>query len=227
MKVTIVNDTASPRLRELIAQATDRIGLNRSIGEEAAKDTRTYIKGIATSRHKTAERLGAKPTGDLARTAERVTSERTAEAAVVVVPRFIFRRAFESFWITPKNAQFLTIPASKISYGRRAYELRRAGWQLFQPIRKGTKAIANRTGWWRKYLPKGMRKLGSARRTALFSKSDRRPVLMGTRSDQTKPVLLYALRSTVFQKQDRTLLPSDRAFYEAAERGTILHLLTQ
>ncbi len=118
-------DEATPILRSLIAGLEDPTGLHAEIAAEAEALTRDYIRSIAPSRHKTAESLGAKPTGYLERAAEGVTSRGESDAAVVALGGDVagFARAFGDVTITPKKSKYLTIPAKAAAYGKRAGEI--------------------------------------------------------------------------------------------------------
>jgi hypothetical protein len=107
-------------LGRLRAALTDGTSLHRSIGSYAEQITRQHLTVLAGTRHDTARRLGASPTGHLARAAESVTSRGTQDAAIVTVVSPGISRAFGDLTITPKSGKFLTIPATAESYGRRA-----------------------------------------------------------------------------------------------------------
>lgn len=92
-----------------------------------------HIRREATARHRTATRLGVRPTGHLAKGAARITSHATASAAYVLVPIAGISRAFRDLVITPVNASALTIPVAAASYGHRVRELARMGWRIFRP----------------------------------------------------------------------------------------------
>lgn len=225
MNGAVVNtDLATPALLAVIDRLGNTTNLNRQIADGISNLTRSYIASIAVGRHKTAARLGAKPTGALAATVFRISRNFDSTAAWVEVPRFIFRRAFESYWIRPINGRFLTLATNAASYGRRVAELRREGWQIWRPIKKGAKAAGNRTGGAeRRYLDKvdpRRRQSKTTRRTAFFSEANKLPFLIGKKNKSDKPVLLYALKLAVWHDQDRTLLPSDESFIADARRVT-------
>lgn len=117
------------RTKDAIAQVarvrsalTDRRGLHAEIAGEGERLTRSYLRGL--SRHKTAERLGAEPTQHLAAAARGVESESDGIAARVLIPRSSgLYRAFTDFLIRPGSGKtYLTIPADRRTYGRRAGE---------------------------------------------------------------------------------------------------------
>jgi len=120
-----ISDGATPVLDGLIEALEDGKGLHSAIAAEAEVLTRDYILSIAPSRHKTAERLGATPTGYLERAAEGVTSRGEEDQAVLILGGDVggFARAFGDVTITPKKGKYLTIPNKAAAYGKRAGEI--------------------------------------------------------------------------------------------------------
>jgi hypothetical protein len=120
-----VDDAATPILTQLRAGLEDARALHEAIGAEAEILTRDHIGKAAPSRHKTAQRLGAEPTGYYERTAEGVTSRGDDDAAVVVIggDNAIFARVFGPVTVKPRTKKFLTVPAKAAAYGKRAGEI--------------------------------------------------------------------------------------------------------
>lgn len=205
----VTTDLASAAVLAII----DRMGNTRALNERVATGikavTRAHILKEAPLRHRTAKALGAKPTRAYADTARRVTAAHDAKGAEIEVPRFIFRRAFESFTIRPVRANLLTIATHAASYGRRVGDVRRRGWTIFQPAKRGAHANASRID----RRDKGGR---INRRRKQYKAQDKAPYLLGIRRKGDKPTLLYVLKTSVLQRQDRTLLPSDEDFLNAA-----------
>ena len=85
---------------------------------------REYVQREAETRHATAERLGAQPTGHLTRAANQIDAEAGREEITLKFPRTTgLQRAFGNLTILPGSGrQYLTVPAHKDSYGRRAGE---------------------------------------------------------------------------------------------------------
>ena len=156
-------------------------------GNAVSKLINDHLKRIAPTRHGTAERLGATPTGHLER---RTTFASDESSATVTIPIPGISRAFRSLVITPRKARSLTIPLNAISYGKRAGEVRRIGWTLFRPAAKGS------------------------HKNAQGGFSEYQDLLMGSKDGETMP--LYLLRKRATQGQDRTLLPSDAAISRTA-----------
>lgn len=157
-------------------------------GEAVQTLINRYLKHVvAPTHHKTADRLGATPTGHYEPPSR---FHATLSYAEIIIPIPGISRAFKSLAITPKKAPFLTLPLSAVAYGKRAAEVRRIGWMLFRPAAKGAHKMES-------------------------GKFDRyQDILMGSKDGETIP--LYLLRKRVEQPQDRSLLPSDAAISQAA-----------
>ncbi|MEO7933208.1 MAG: hypothetical protein ABIT76_08635 [Chthoniobacterales bacterium] len=100
---------------------------------EVQEVTRIHLRDIASTRHATAQRLGASPTGHLAQAAEKVagaaiTADENEAALVFNHPGL--SRAFRDVTITPTKSKALTIPIAAVAYGRRAGEF--AGLFLYK-----------------------------------------------------------------------------------------------
>lgn len=147
-----------------------------------------YLKNVvAPTHHRTADNLGATPTGHYE---ARTTFSADSSSATVTIPIPGISKAFKNLTITPKNAPFLTLPLNAVAYGKRAGEVRRLGWMIFRPAAKGAHRMES-------------------------GKFDRyQDVLLGTKDGETIP--LYLLKKRVNQKQDRSLLPSDAAISQTA-----------
>lgn len=125
LKVNIqIDDTATPILAELHRELTDRAPLNRYIAAAAEAGTRLHIRSAAGSRHTTAQRLGATPTGYLTKRAELVESSATAAEAVVTVTGAIFARVSKSITVRPRTRKMLAIPIRAESYAKRPGEFK-------------------------------------------------------------------------------------------------------
>lgn len=114
-----------PFTRKVFAGLTgDRTGVNSFIATTCEQLTREHVRGQVSSRHRTAEKLGARPTGHLLRAAESIDSSANHQGAEVSWPRNTgLQRAFRPLIIRPKKPDgFLTIPIDAASYGRRARE---------------------------------------------------------------------------------------------------------
>ncbi|MEM1083224.1 MAG: hypothetical protein AAGI48_03810 [Verrucomicrobiota bacterium] len=121
-----VDGTAGAGVLQRIRKGLEKRGdLNQRIAGDAEGLTRAYLERISRTRHATAQRLGARPTGHLAKAARRVESTADDQEAAVLIPADTgLRRAFVGFDnIVPRNgSKYLTIPAHPLTYGRRAGE---------------------------------------------------------------------------------------------------------
>lgn len=163
-----------------------------AVGNAVSKLINDHLKRIAPTHHKTAERLGATPTGHLE---PRTSFASDESSATVIIPIPGINRAFKDLSIAPKNAPYLTLPISSVSYGKRAATVRGLGYMIFRPAAKG--AHKNAQGVFSAY----------------------QDLLMGTKDGETIP--LYLLKKRVDQKQDPTLLPTQDEIGTTAARSMI------
>lgn len=119
-----------------------------------------YIFRRSLERHKTAEKFGAKPTGILefisggrgtaaSKGGGRIYARGNADSRSIFISGVPFiQKAFRALFITPKKAKALTIPLSKIAFGKRVKDLRASGWNIFRPVGKnvlmGTKTARSK-----------------------------------------------------------------------------------
>lgn len=180
-----IADDVGPRLVQFINGLKSREGLHQSIGVRAGGLVKSHLIGLSQSRHKTAEALGASPTGHLGRAAESVSHEGNADGATVSVTSPGFSRVEKDLQIRPVNGNWLTIPLNRLAYGQRVRETERAlQVKLFRPGPKGAKKN-----------------------------------VLAARGPQGELTIFYALSKSVTLKRDRTLLPTDDEFRDAAIEG--------
>ena len=183
------DDQVIKMLARLRTKLTDKTALHKSIGTWAESATRDHLIQEAQARHKTANRLGARPSGHLEPHGDVVNSKLSnADAAIVSINIPGIRRAFGDLTITAKSGKWLTIPANAEAYNRRA--------RTFNDLRVA-------------FFGKGRMALVKAEQSSL---SDRKE--SGGRSE-----VYYWLKKSVTQKQDRALLPPDDDFATAAVQG--------
>lgn len=99
---------------------------------------RDHLMRIIPSRHMSAHRLGATPTGHIEKGARATHFTASANGAEVIIPIAGLSRAFKPLTIAPRTANALTLPVSSHSYGKRVGELRANGWSIFRPKGKDT-----------------------------------------------------------------------------------------
>jgi hypothetical protein len=120
LSVDVVN-RVSPAIQAVTRELTDLRGLHNAMGYAARTLTRNHLIELAGSRHDTANRLGAKPSGHWAQAAEDTTFESDANSATVTIAHPGIGRAMHDVTITPGSGKkFLTIPLIAQAYDLRA-----------------------------------------------------------------------------------------------------------
>jgi hypothetical protein len=111
-------DDADFRLQAVSRALANREPLHAKMATTATDFTREFLVG--TPRHRTAERLGATPTGFRAKNARAIQPDWDIEAAILRIPRSTgLARAFGDVVIEPKSGRkYLTIPDHAETYGR-------------------------------------------------------------------------------------------------------------
>lgn len=139
----------TPFLHELLEtlQLGEQRGFLEDVGSAFEALTSEHITRASATRHKTAYKLGAKPTGYLERLAGAVESSPAAGGGGVRLrlQGEIFKRAFGEVQVTAQEAEMLTIPWHEEAYGRRArefdnlfvYQSKRGQAFLARPAGKG------------------------------------------------------------------------------------------
>lgn len=125
IRLDLQMDGLSPEeLRALSETLADPAELHAQIAGDAEAFMKAVGPGIAAGNHRTAQRLGANPTGHLAAAYQAIESESDATGAALLIPRASrLRAAFGPYTLQPKSSKYLTIPTHRESYGRRAREL--------------------------------------------------------------------------------------------------------
>lgn len=119
-----ITDTAGPMLTRIRTGLAARGPLHSKI----AGDAEAYLKRTgatkARTQHRSAERLGATPTKHLEKAYQAIEGTATADSALLSMPRASrLRAAFSEYVSRPGSGKkYLTIPAHKDAYGRRAGE---------------------------------------------------------------------------------------------------------
>ena len=182
-------------------------GLNGHVGAYVTEKLKDFLDEMSVSRHKTADRLGARPTHYLEYASGRSGPGRQTtelgkvdakEINIVIRNTPGLKRAWGPLNITPRKARALTIPLAKESYGKSVAEFEREGHVLFRPEKKNgekSNVLAETVSVKRK----GRRKKGES-----ATVTEIRP--------------MYALVKRVRVPQDRGLLPTkDKFLLWAAE----------
>ena len=110
----------------------------RVLSEAAVKGLfvhiREWLRRYASTHHASAGRLNATPTRILEQAASTMKWRADENGGAVSVAAPGIRRALRSTTIRPTaGKEFLTIPMVAFAYGRRVYEVRRDGHELFRP----------------------------------------------------------------------------------------------
>lgn len=129
----------------------ERSELHREIAAEVSETVRDHLRDYALSHHDTANRLGARPTGNLEDA--RVDASSGPDGATVTVAALGIRRALGPLEIRPRNKQALTIPVAAIAYGRSVDYLRTHGIDVFRPKGKNYLAMSDGKGKDAKLVP--------------------------------------------------------------------------
>ena len=135
---------STPQLDGLVKRLSpaQRPELNREIAAEVGETVRDHLRDYALSHHRTANRLGARPTGNLEDA--KVEAMGGATGATVTVAALGIRRALGPLEIRPKGKSALTIPVAAIAYGRSVGYLKARGVEIFRP--KGKNYLATTEG---------------------------------------------------------------------------------
>lgn len=117
VQVTGMDETAQV-LQAIRSGLANRRGLHTAIAVPAQEFTQNYL--LKMNRHRTAERLGARPTKFRQKNAKLIEADADDLAAYVRIPRSTgLGRAFHDVDLVPKNGKkYLTIPADARTYGK-------------------------------------------------------------------------------------------------------------
>lgn len=116
-----VTDGATPTVRTFLEAVAHSRRLHEAIGLRARTLTRDHLIGIAGSRHDTANRLGAQPSGHWAQAAEKTTYVADSDSATVTIAHPGIGRAMHDVDIYPGGGKkALTIPLIAAAYNLRA-----------------------------------------------------------------------------------------------------------
>jgi hypothetical protein len=194
-----VDDQLTPVLAELTRSLTDFTEFNGYLALDLGEGTRRHIREAAKTRHTTADRLGSRPTGYLAKAAETVEAAGDAGGVTLRVAGAIFRRVSGPVTVTPRAKQYLTIPIHAEAVGRRASEFSwRANNKTGRSNKKGR----------RPRLIQGL----------VLIRSKKGNLLLVRMNQDGSMTPYYALKTRVVLPQDTGLLPDGAALGRIAER---------
>lgn len=109
----------------------------RNAGVRLARCIRNHMRLLASTRHDTANKLGASPTGHFKASDVLPPNATNADVSVTVTTPGI-SRAYHDIDIDPVNGQFLTIPLHADAYGLSAREYSERYGKLFRINQKGS-----------------------------------------------------------------------------------------
>ena len=124
LEITVDDESTKALLAKLKLTGQDAADLNARVATQAQELTRTYLGEISRSRHDSARRLGAAPTGFWGAAVESVSARSDSQAATIGIRHPGIGRAMHDVTITPGSGKkYLTIPVNAAGYGRRASEV--------------------------------------------------------------------------------------------------------
>lgn len=199
MKMAILKgDDTTPLLKEIQSAlkpgSKAHLKLRQSLAGRVERLTRDHIFNASKTRHKTANRLNAKATGYLEKTAATVESIVTGNADGLIkvnVYGSIFARVDSDVSIVPTKRKWLTIPWHPEAYGKRAKELGDLTFIKVKPDLAALLKLPVVNG--KKVYPKG--------------------------PAEWQLAIRYWLKKGVTLPQDRGLLPEESEYLKALEDG--------
>lgn len=198
LTIDVKSAELTAKLDRLFNAVAHREELNANIGRRAKQLTVNHLNAIAQSRHKTAERLGASPSGHWGQAAEKTSFTADGEGATVSIAQPGIGRVAHDVDILPgAGKKYLTIPAIAEAYNQRAYRV--SGLHLIFRRRKGEKARVVGLG------------MGAASEIK-YGRTRKDGTRKITQTASRLETVWYWLVKSVHQKQDRTLLPSDEEY---------------
>lgn len=142
--ISIDSDRVEARLRAVAAELGNGGAASRNGADNVVALIRTHLAGLAGSRHATAKKLEASPTGHIRAQACRL-ERADARGATISIGIPGIGRAFQDIEIVPRRASVLTIPVHRLSYGRTVYEVSRDR-PVFRPKGKNYLATTEKDG---------------------------------------------------------------------------------
>jgi len=123
-----INVSGDRDLQEMLDRVTGpqaQQRLNQTMGEAVREKVREHLMELAATRHTTAEKLGAAPSGHWeqgARAVEGTPVDATTDSATVTINHPGIGRALHDVDIYPIDAKYLTLAINALSYAHRAGE---------------------------------------------------------------------------------------------------------
>ena len=132
--------------------------MTRSVASSLLEFVKDHLDEMAATRHKVADRLGAEHTrclefasgrvaGSKTGQTTKITAESDSSATISILNTPGLTRAYHDLDIAPtKGKKWLTIPISRVSYGKRVADLRGMGRRVFRMGRSRVLAVSDETG---------------------------------------------------------------------------------
>jgi hypothetical protein len=116
-----ISDKATPVLHKIHATLADRADFNENLGARVEQMCKDYVQQDTEGRHKSANALGAAPTGFLGGAVEGIVSKSDAYGATVEFHHLWFARVGQDVDIAAADYghKVFTIPVDAESYGHR------------------------------------------------------------------------------------------------------------
>lgn len=140
LTVTIQTPSNIDKLAEKLQAGMPSVYKNA--GVRLARCIRNHMRMLASTRHETANRLGATPTNHFKASDVQPPNATSSDVSVTVTTPGI-SRAYHDIDIDPVNGQFLTIPLHADAYGLSASEYSERYGKLFRINKKGSTEKGN------------------------------------------------------------------------------------
>lgn len=120
----VIRDLGTTAFLQALQESVDRETFIEPIGEAGTRVLKDHFrkKNLDAGSHKSAQRLGAQPSGLFEQFHNATSHQRQGSSSVLSVNHPAVRQRFEGGDIRPVNSGFLTIPAQAAAYGTRARE---------------------------------------------------------------------------------------------------------
>lgn len=124
LEIKVHSASVDALLDKFLANLTDLEPLNESVGVRTTERTRNHLVAIARSRHATAQRLGAPPSGHWGQAAEKTSFEANQAGVTISIEQPGIGRVAHDVTIEPgPGKKYLTLPAIAAAYNQRAYRI--------------------------------------------------------------------------------------------------------
>lgn len=205
-----------PQLLRFIQEgdAIDDRAISDGMGRAVQEVTRDHLVRLSGERHTTAQRLGASRSGHLGKAAEAVAEPGALQvadrSATLTIDYPGMSRAFRSVTITPHSSKFLAIPVHAMAYNSSPRD----------PKFQGLVAVVNGSqGVLMLPQPGSETRYRTRRYKRDTGNQPGRDYDEETTTGSRFGTVMFVLKRSVTQRQDRSLLPSDEQWARAAVEG--------